>query len=195
MILPAKKPVSTRASPTTPLSWSGATSVSGGGAGGFETVDGFEEASRPPTNRCSGLSRSKVIGTTETTSSKRPRKKKTLAELKVEEDLLLKERKYLKRKLESLRITLEKQRTENESLKLMKRDLPSQPEGKIVTTVASDYDETISGKNQQCDASVAFPKPLISKSSFEVPKEVVHQENNNNFALPDLNLPIEEDFS
>ena len=35
-----------RASPTTPLSWSGATSPSGGGAA---VADCFEESSRPPT--------------------------------------------------------------------------------------------------------------------------------------------------
>lgn len=38
--VPRKKGDATRASPTTPLSWSGATSVSGGGA------DGFEESSK-----------------------------------------------------------------------------------------------------------------------------------------------------
>lgn len=39
--LPRKKSDSARASPTTPLSWSGATSVSGG------VADGIEESSRP----------------------------------------------------------------------------------------------------------------------------------------------------
>ena len=38
-----KKGESARASPTTPLSWSGGTSVSGGGG-----ADGSEESSRPP---------------------------------------------------------------------------------------------------------------------------------------------------
>lgn len=43
-----KKGDHTRASPTTPLSWSGATSFSGGGgggSGGAAAVDGFEESS------------------------------------------------------------------------------------------------------------------------------------------------------
>lgn len=42
-----KKGDNTRASPTTPLSWSGATSFSGGGGGGSgaAAVDGFEESS------------------------------------------------------------------------------------------------------------------------------------------------------
>ncbi|GFZ04042.1 hypothetical protein Acr_16g0006660 [Actinidia rufa] len=47
-----EKPTPT-ASPTTPLSWSGATSVSGSGA------DGFEESSRPPP-KLPEASRSKV---------------------------------------------------------------------------------------------------------------------------------------
>lgn len=43
----SKKGEQTRASPTTPLSWSGATSHSGGGGsgGGANTVDGVEESS------------------------------------------------------------------------------------------------------------------------------------------------------
>lgn len=49
----AAKPMPTRASPTTPLSWSGATSASGGGA-----VDAYEESSR--INKLVETSRSKV---------------------------------------------------------------------------------------------------------------------------------------
>ncbi|KAJ9559711.1 hypothetical protein OSB04_004871 [Centaurea solstitialis] len=99
-----------RASPTTPLSWSGATSVSGGGGGG----DGNEESSRLVPNR-PDVSRSKVIRPNETTPTKRPRKKKTLAELKEDETTLLKERKQLKRQLASLQATCQQQRKENES--------------------------------------------------------------------------------
>ncbi|OAP17158.1 hypothetical protein AXX17_AT1G16570 [Arabidopsis thaliana] len=40
-----KRDHDTRASPTTPLSWSGATSFSGGGGGAAAAVDGFEESS------------------------------------------------------------------------------------------------------------------------------------------------------
>lgn len=49
-----KKAEPTRASPTTPLSWSGATSVSGG------TADGFEESSKPAKPTTTGGARSKV---------------------------------------------------------------------------------------------------------------------------------------
>ncbi|KAL6286031.1 hypothetical protein ACE6H2_010421 [Prunus campanulata] len=77
-----------RASPTTPLSWSGATSVSGG------ALDGSEESSRPP--KPTDAARSKVAVRSEAAIFKRPRKKKTLAELKEEESFLLKERRNLK---------------------------------------------------------------------------------------------------
>ncbi|XP_057460231.1 uncharacterized protein LOC130750657 isoform X2 [Actinidia eriantha] len=107
-----EKPTPT-ASPTTPLSWSGATSVSGGGA------DGFEESSRPPP-KLPEASRSKVTTANEATTSRRPRKKKTLAELKEEEILLVKERRDLKRELARLRVTLENQRATNERLKRLK---------------------------------------------------------------------------
>ncbi|KAJ0785293.1 hypothetical protein HanOQP8_Chr02g0041481 [Helianthus annuus] len=73
---------------------------------------------------------SPVIGSNETTPTKRPRKKKvanfskftcvTLAELREDETRLLKERKQLKRQLASLQATCQKHRKDNESLKKMK---------------------------------------------------------------------------
>ncbi|XP_062101298.1 uncharacterized protein LOC133807148 isoform X2 [Humulus lupulus] len=91
-----KQADSTRCSPTTPLSWSGGASPSA-------TADGFEESSRPA-NRSPSHSRSKGTATnnelgSNTSSSRRSRRKKTFAELKEEESSLLKERVYL-RKLE-----------------------------------------------------------------------------------------------
>ncbi|KAK9066061.1 hypothetical protein SSX86_015463 [Deinandra increscens subsp. villosa] len=109
---------SARASPTTPLSWSGNTSVSAG--------DGEESCRRPLHDGDGIVSRSKVIGSNETTPTKRPRKKKTLAELKDDEMKLLKERKQLKRQLANLQATCQKQRKYNESLKKMKDDMKSQ---------------------------------------------------------------------
>ncbi|ESQ35231.1 hypothetical protein EUTSA_v10008783mg [Eutrema salsugineum] len=114
----------TRASPTTPLSWSGATSLSGGGCGGAAApaVDGTEESSCAV--KSSEAVRSKVTQTsvTATTPFKRSRKKKTLAELKDEESLLLKERKGLKNELASMRDLLKQQRARNESLKKMQAE-------------------------------------------------------------------------
>ncbi|KAI3759609.1 hypothetical protein L6452_07542 [Arctium lappa] len=114
-----------RASPSTPLSWSGgATSVSGGG--GVPIVD-VVDSTIPNLNR-SVISRSKVTPPGDTTPTKRPRKKKTLVALKEEEALLIEEQKHLKRKLETLQATCEKQIKENESLKKMKLDIQVEPQ-------------------------------------------------------------------
>ncbi|VVA91477.1 unnamed protein product [Arabis nemorensis] len=110
-----KKGDHTRASPTTPLSWSGATSLSG-------AVDGFEESSVVDV-KLSEAVRSKISQTSViTTPFKRSRKKKTLAELKEEESFLLKEKKGLKNELASMRDMLKQQRARNESLKKMQAE-------------------------------------------------------------------------
>ncbi|XVF48305.1 hypothetical protein PTKIN_Ptkin03bG0179600 [Pterospermum kingtungense] len=113
---------SSRGSPTTPLSWSGG----GGGAASPSAADDFEETSKhalrsPPT----APSRSKGTAANETTSTttKRSRRKKTFAELKEEENLLLKERGYLKKEIASMRATCKEQRARNENLKRIKLDL------------------------------------------------------------------------
>ncbi|KAF2321464.1 hypothetical protein GH714_033347 [Hevea brasiliensis] len=152
--VPRKKADATRASPTTPLSWSGGTSVSGCAA------DGFEESSFPA--KTIDIARSKVAVASETPATKRSRKKKTLPELKEEEILLLKERRNLKNQLASLRITLEKQRAANESLKRLKLDL-------------------LSGHTSQKDTAAV---------KTEEKEEVGDQELS--FVLPDLNLPVED---
>lgn len=110
-LLPASNKSETpRASPNTPLSWSGATSLSGGG--GVPILE--------PNHNRSDSSRSKVMPPGETTPTKRPRKKKTLAALKEEEVLLTVEQNHLKRQVEALQANYEKQRKENESLMQMK---------------------------------------------------------------------------
>ncbi|KAI3521186.1 hypothetical protein L1887_10647 [Cichorium endivia] len=116
VLLPASnKSEAPRASPSTPLSWSGATSISGGGVPIVDVVD-----SALPNHIRSDTSRSKVMPGGETTPTKRPRKKKTLAALKEEEVLLIAEQNHLKMKLATLLANCEKQRKENESLKKMK---------------------------------------------------------------------------
>ncbi|ESR63575.1 hypothetical protein CICLE_v10009242mg [Citrus x clementina] len=108
---------SMRASPTTPLSWSGGGS--GGAASPSATAD--EETSRHQTSAV----RSKGTATNETTgnSTKRSRKKKTFAQLKEEEGFLLKERIHLNKELETLRATYKIQSAKNENLKRIKLDL------------------------------------------------------------------------
>ncbi|PSS07546.1 Major facilitator superfamily domain-containing protein [Actinidia chinensis var. chinensis] len=190
-----EKPTPT-ASPTTPLSWSGATSVSGSGA------DSFEESSRPPP-KLPEASRSKVTTANEATTSRRPRKKKTLAELKKEEILLVKERRDLKRELARLRVTLENQRATNERLKRLKRDLEFEPAPDRLTEVASvgairdqtqqesvpcdPIPSTLQPDNETDDCNTTQPSSPNGSSTLQ--HEVITQENN--FILPDLNLPIE----
>lgn len=121
----SKKGDQTRASPTTPLSLSGATSLSGCGGGGATTVEGFEESSAAV--KTSETFRSKVFQTSAipTTLFKRSRKKKTLAELKHEEVMLLKESNGLKNELASMRELVEQQRARNNALKKMKAESQS----------------------------------------------------------------------
>ncbi|KAH9667281.1 hypothetical protein KPL70_020973 [Citrus sinensis] len=179
-----KKGDAARASPTTPLSWSGATSVSGGAADG-----GFEESSKP--SKPIDNARSKVVATGETTAAKRSRKKKvrdelhgmawlsydTLAELKEEEGLLLKERRNLKN-----------------------LDVLSQQSMEIVR--ASGSQEAILNQHYQmkvlCDPSRVIlsshgacndVKPLPPHGSSEVERG----SNGSSFLLPDLNLPVDPD--
>ncbi|CAL0321982.1 unnamed protein product [Lupinus luteus] len=116
-----------KADPTTPLSWSGATSASGG------AVDGDEDSCHPTTKHAQ-TSRSKIANPNETTTTKKSRRKKTLAELKEEEGLLSKEQRSLKNELASLRVTAEKHRATNERLKRMKLEFESRQNSKSATT-------------------------------------------------------------
>lgn len=195
-----KKPEAARASPTTPLSWSGGTSVSGG------VLDGSEESSRPvkPTDG----SRSKVTvtceTTTTTTTTKRARKKKSLAELREEESLLLKERRNLKNELAKMRLTLDKQRAANESWKRIKLDLQSQQTLKATTEEEAIISERPQEREQVCDPASILPTGVIcnnigavphtfqSKSSCSKIQELRDSEASS-ILLPDLNLPFEEE--
>ncbi|KAM5578604.1 hypothetical protein ABKV19_008756 [Rosa sericea] len=178
---------STRASPTTPLSWSGATSVSGGGAS--------EESSKPP--EPTDAARSKVAVTSCTTISKRPRKRKTLAQLKDEESLLLKERRNLKKELLNLRLNVEKQRATNESLKRIKLQ---QTMMKVASSSASG--EAISYQPAQVNAVSELTRIIdLGTSQSSCPSNIsymVHEVGNCHeaaFPLPDLNLPFQDDHN
>ncbi|XP_022751811.1 uncharacterized protein LOC111300446 [Durio zibethinus] len=113
--------VSTRGSPTTPLSWSG-----GGAAASPSAAEGFEETSRHVLgSRPAAPYRSKGTAANETTSTttKRSRRKKTFAELKEEENKLLKEMIYLKKEIASMHAACNEHRARNENLKRIKLDL------------------------------------------------------------------------
>ncbi|XP_014502484.1 uncharacterized protein LOC106762886 [Vigna radiata var. radiata] len=193
-----KKQDSTRASPTTPLSWSGATSGSGG------NLDGYEESSRPTS--LPQTSRSKVSNPGETATTRKSRRKKTLAELKDEEDLLLKERRSLKKELASLRLTVEKHRTTNESLKRMKLDFVSRQNSSAATAAASEVcGKAVSGPSQfatsECHSANSVSRntathdvsPVCAANASPKAQENGNQEST--FVLPDLNLPVDENFS
>ncbi|XP_057794949.1 uncharacterized protein LOC131011169 [Salvia miltiorrhiza] len=182
-----RKPArSHRASPTTPLSWSDATSLSGGS----------EESSRPVPLNPSGSTRSKNNVDGEKTNSKRSRKKKTLAELKDEESSLLKERRELKREMTALRMNLERQRATHEKLKRMKIDLqPPSPES---TSIA---EESVSGQLQMestvCDPTTTnLTTPVVSGNDDPLQSSVSNKNADaasaSRFILPDLNVPFDE---
>ncbi|THG18897.1 hypothetical protein TEA_027520 [Camellia sinensis var. sinensis] len=205
-----------RASPSTPLSWSGATSVSGVAAAA--AADGSEESSQLPLNR-PDATRSKVSGKNGTTNKRWGRKKKTLDELKEEEILLLGERRHLKKEIAELCVNLEKERARNESLKRLKTgshiayhfsltelDLASHSAVKGVATVASE--EAIPNQIQQIAAAFCDPipsilppdvkidnhdaeqQPAMLNGSSKLQQEAMNWENN--FVVPDLNLSLED---
>ncbi|XP_061340096.1 uncharacterized protein LOC133286667 [Gastrolobium bilobum] len=195
-----KKTESARASPTTPLSWSAATSASADARDG-----GFEDSSRP--TKPVDSSRSKVGDRSETATAKKSRKKRTLAELQEEERLLLKERRNLKNELASLHLAFEKQRARNESLKRMKLDLGSRRTFKIVTNsmvsdktvfeppeiVEAHSHPSVLVSPQTVKDKVLDDEPLIcAANASSNQKDSSNQESS--FLLPDLNLPAGEDF-
>ncbi|XP_022872806.1 uncharacterized protein LOC111391781 [Olea europaea var. sylvestris] len=189
-----------RASPTTPLSWSGAASISGGCGGSAGIVDGGpEESSRSSDPKLSKPPRSEVNGDGEK-SMKRSRKKKTLAELQVEEYLLDKEKGELKRKIAALRTNLEKQKATNDSLKRLKLESATERRSLIESEKAihcqfqqkseAQYHIPIfppfvlgNGGSLQC-----YPPNGPSEDKTVAPCEA-------KFVLPDLNLNLEEESS
>ncbi|XP_022732083.1 uncharacterized protein LOC111286411 [Durio zibethinus] len=187
--------VSTRGSPTTPLSWSG-----GGGGASPSAADGFEETSKqflrsPP----SAPSRSKGIAANETTSTttKRSRRKKTFAELKEEESLLLKEGFYLKKEIASMHATCKEQRARNENLKRIKLDLNLHTANNS-SLIANEPEKVPSCQRSSLDYipstlpshALDDGKPLLD--SCNVGKAVYSEESF--FLLPDLNMmPAEDD--
>ncbi|KAI3442498.1 uncharacterized protein J3R85_000679 [Psidium guajava] len=170
-----------RSSPTTPLSWSGATSS--GGGGGSDESPPLDSATRSKVSLASASAVSATIG------GKRPRKKKTLAELREEESLLLKERRNLRHELATLRRDFEKERSINQSLKRIKQIgmqppvIPEQHEQVQAPCVPSDCPEKGSGDG---GAEVAMQPRFCNVS---VVKKVESRER---LELPDLNLPLED---
>ncbi|XP_026387523.1 uncharacterized protein LOC113282691 isoform X2 [Papaver somniferum] len=203
---------STRASPTTPLSWSTGGCGSGGGGGGDGVSicggDGYEDSSKlirqRPTSAAS-LRSIKVNGTSEP-NNRRARKKKTFAELKEEESLMLKERFHLKKELATLRRSWEEEKARNNQLKRIKVDLQHISSNQRVTTVISQeviYSQSCN--NGGIDQTLMLPMVLIG-ARHDVGMSVVppatltlsnepkeNEARQSLFDLPDLNEPFGED--
>ncbi|PPR88391.1 hypothetical protein GOBAR_AA32298 [Gossypium barbadense] len=163
-----KKSEPARASPTTPLSWSGGISVSGGGS-----ADGSEESSRPPLKPVDNA-RSKVAATSEITPPKRSRRKKTLAELKEEISSHLKENRSLKN-LASHRAT--ETSTACIEPKINATSEPPQ-QREVASHTSAACNENKRHPPNECSEGQDMTKASCDDASF---------------ALPDLNLPIEDD--
>ncbi|KAE8700315.1 hypothetical protein F3Y22_tig00110557pilonHSYRG00203 [Hibiscus syriacus] len=171
--------VRARRSPTTPLSWSGG----GDGAASPYAAYGFEETSKrvsrsPPTvpSRSKGTAGNETTGTT----TKRSRRKKTFAELKEEESLLLKERVHLEKEMASMRATFTEQRARNENLKRIKLDLNLQ----IAKNEAEEVPSCLPRQRVPSTPSHALDDSKALLDSCDVGKAV----------LPDLNImPVEDD--
>ncbi|KAL5152680.1 hypothetical protein HKD37_13G038747 [Glycine soja] len=209
------KAESTRASPTTPLSWSGATSASGG------NLDGYEESKPSQTSRSKpvpvhvvwcGLGDScwysrgvdsppGVANPSETATTRKTRRKKTLTELKEEEDLLLKERRNLEKELASLRLTIQKHRATNESIKRLKLDFESRQNSSAAATASEVSGKAVNGPFQfvksECHPSNSVThddSPVCAANASPKAQDNIGNREST-FVLPDLNLPADEDIN
>ncbi|KAK7351363.1 hypothetical protein VNO77_10757 [Canavalia gladiata] len=182
--------VSTRCSPTTPLSWSGGASPSA-------TADGYEDSSRHH-----HAARSKATATSGYTgnsaSAKRCRRKKTFAELKEEESSLLKERIYLKKEIATANANFEVERAKNESLKRMKLDFgskshinPNSTSVEIHSTVAGQPHQRIASSNV---LTCATHDDTHSQASESRPNGI-ESTGESFFLIPDLNVMPSDDGS
>ncbi|KAL4283025.1 hypothetical protein GQ457_16G000600 [Hibiscus cannabinus] len=162
---------STRCSPTTPLSWRS------GGATSTSAADGFEATSRPPPSRSKGTAVDETINI----NTKRTRRKKTIAELKEEENLLLKERIYLQKEIASTRTTCNEQRARNEHLKRIKLDLNLHIV-KNSSLVADEPKNVLSHHSLPSSDAMDDRRPLVDSHDVDC------------LVLPDLNMmPCEND--
>lgn len=203
---------STRASPTTPLSWSTGGCGSGGGGDGVSICggDGYEDSSKlvrqRPTSAAS-LRSIKVNGTSEP-NNRRARKKKTFAELKEEESLMLKERFHLKKELATLRRSWEEEKARNNQLKRIKMQVDLQhisSNQRVTTVISQEVIYSQSCNNGGIDQTLMLPMVLIG-ARHDVGMSVVppatltlsnepkeNEARKSLFDLPDLNEPFGED--
>lgn len=190
-------PTTTRCSPTTPLSWSGGAASPSDGA-----YDDCSNSSTRPllctSSSSSDPSRSKGAFAADapngSSHNKKSKKKKTFAELREEEDLLLKERVTLKRELASLHVTFKEQRARSENLKRFKIDLNLQTSGGEVCGATGDR-QVVGPRNKCSQMEVSTCDHAHSSASSRGVEKDVDLQRRSCFVLPDLNMtPSEEDF-
>ncbi|XP_057434360.1 uncharacterized protein LOC130727182 [Lotus japonicus] len=179
--------VSTRCSPTTPLSWSGGASPSA-------TADGYEDSSRHH-----HASRSKATATSGYTgnsaSAKKCRKKKTFAQLQEEETSLLKERVCLKKEIATTKASFEAERVKNQSLKRMKLDVGSKSHAKPSPASAA-LKSTLAGQPHQRIAPVTrVTQDDTHSQASETRPNGMESTGDSFFLIPDLNMMPSDDAS
>lgn len=175
-----KKKETPRRSPTTPLSFGGASGAASPSYG-YEDSSGHHNEARPqPSDRF----KSKISPSTEapTTTSKRQRKKKTFAELKEEESSLLKERTYLKKELATLSLTLKERRSINENLKRMKLDLhvESRLKSEANSIEHEQRNTNQNGPSEAASSNASESNSCIPQDGLTAVEPI--------FVLPDLNM-------
>ncbi|KAJ0260282.1 hypothetical protein HA466_0065090 [Hirschfeldia incana] len=184
-----KETESARASPMTPLCWSGGSGSGGSSCPSAATADGFEDTSRQSTCSTSTGYRSKAVHVTnEITSYKRSKKQKIFLDLKDAENVQLKERLDLQ-KISNVQATYEKRSAKNQSLKRMKLEYTDRI--KNIPINKSNLDES----RQKRRLPFSNSRNLVrNEHSYRSTSETKRSEEKGLFFLPDLNMtPIEEE--
>ncbi|GFZ07941.1 hypothetical protein Acr_19g0008780 [Actinidia rufa] len=174
MILTKKKPTP-RASPTTPLSWSG----------GATSVDGSEESSLPPPSAARSKTLSELKEDETLLLKERRHLKRELATLRV----TLEKQRATNENLKRLKLDLDSQPVvERVTANASVEAIPDQTQQKLAS---SDAMPPILPPAVRIDDHNAKQQPSTPEGSSQLHQEVICPEDK--FVLPDLNLPVEED--
>ncbi|CAA7032918.1 unnamed protein product [Microthlaspi erraticum] len=193
-----KETDSARASPMTPLCWSGGSGSRGSTSPSAVTADGFEDTSRQ--SSCSTSTRSgsmAVYATNEITSScsrrRSKKQKKTFLELKDAESFQLKERFDLEKKIANVQATYHERSVKNQKLKRIKLEYSDRV--KNIPMSKSNLNE--SRKRRRLPLSISPVKKEEEQhvsESYRAKSQTKSSEEKSFFFLPDLNMtPTEED--
>ncbi|XP_068481660.1 uncharacterized protein [Phaseolus vulgaris] len=135
--------------------------------------------------------------TANSASTKRCRRKKTFAELKEEENSLLKERIYLKKEIATINANFEAQGAKNESLKKIKLDIGSNYQ-KNPSSTSVEPQCMVAGQPHQRIVSPTLTRPTQddtrSQASESRPNEI-ESTGERFFLIPDLNMTPSDDVS